>query len=381
MIATFSEIMNVSPHTPVFAVFRGEENITGKLSDRTISLTVSLSNGGGSDQLSLVLDDRGWQIATPHGGESLTVLLGYEETGLAPLGTFEIETVRYSWLPKQITIRGTSLGTRSAVKSPVVKNYDNKTLGDIVRDIASSHGATANVSPELDQIRVPYLNSITSPMNLLAQLEQRFGAVAKWSGSGQMSFTARDSGVTASGQTAPLVVLRPGDIAELDIENASRTSYSKTRAAWYDRDQLVRRYVEAPAPEGSNNADFPAFTMGRLFPSQAEAEAAAKSQMAALTRNEATGSITLSRGDPFVRDQSRVLITGSRDGIDGSYIAEVVTHAYRKDVGVTTTLELVANGDGATYQQADDNDNLPLPGETTGGRIVLDSAGRVVGGV
>ena len=367
------------PYTPAYIISRGGIDITANFQDRLTSLRLDLSAGGGSgDILTIELDDRDWKISRPLVGETLAIALGYLETGLARMGTFEVDEVVYNWVPKSISIRASSIGMMTALKSPVVKNYTNQTLGDIVRDLAKAGNLDAVVSPRLDGIRIPQLNSGTSAMHLLGELERRFDGVAKI-GDGRLSFTPKDTGETASGAETSIVTLRPEHITELHIRDMSRTAYSKTRAAFFNSDTNMRTFVETPSPL-KLNGELPPFTIGRVFPTKGEAEAATRSQMAALTRGEVDGSITLFRGDPYVRDQSRVVITGSRDGIDGSYVVDTATHVYTKGGGYVTALTIRGVGTGSTFQAADENDELPLPGEVTGG-LKIGPGGRPAGPV
>ena len=367
------------PYTPAYIISRGGIDITANFQDRLTSLRLDLSAGGGSgDILTIELDDRDWTIARPLVGETLAIALGYLETGLARMGTFEVDEVVYNWVPKSISIRASSIGMMTALKAPVVKNYTDQTLGDIVRDLAKAGNVDAVVSPKLDSIRIPQLNSGTSAMHLLGELERRYDAIAKF-GDGRLSLTPRDTGESASGAETSVVTLRPEHISELHIRDMSRTAYSKTRAAFFNSDTVMREFVETPSPLKSNG-ELPPFTIGRVFPTRGEAEAATQSQMAALTRGEVDGSITLFRGDPYIRDQSRVVITESRDGIDGSYVVDTATHLYTKGGGYLTSLTVRGVGTGSSFEAADDNDLLPLPGETTGGLRLLPD-GRVLGGI
>jgi len=350
--------------TPIYKIERGGIDITGRFNDRCTAINVTLTAGAGSgDVLKITLDDRDWAIAKPNVGEIIDVYLGYVEAGLAKMGTFEISRVVFEWVPKSISLEGSSIGFQSAVKAPAIKTYADRTLGDVVRDIAKSAGVAANISPELEGVKVPERNVTTSPLQLLTELEFEHGAVAKW-GDGRLGFTVRDSGKSPAGESTPLVVLRPEHIAELSIHTETRPSFSKARMSWFDQDEVVRKWVEAPAPRGANGS-FPAFNIGRMANSKEEAERIAKSQISYLTRNQSEGQITLSRGNPFVRDQSRILITETRDGIAGSYVADVVSHSYVKGSGLGTAMSIRSDGDASDFTPELEGSETELTGPGT----------------
>ncbi|GEP02277.1 hypothetical protein [Methylobacterium oxalidis] len=358
----------VNTYTPVYRIDRNGEDITGNFNDRCISLEVRLAAGyGEGDTLTITLDDRDWKISKPTNGETLSIYLGYKETGFSYIGTFEINSISYAWAPKTISIHGTSVSFMNAAKAPAVKAYDSKTLGEIVRDIAKSAGVEAAVSPELDSVKIPFRNSFVSPLHLLQELERTFGAVAKF-GEGKLSFTPRDTGDTASGQETPLVVLNPSDIASLELRETSRGSHSKVKAAFFDKTENIKKYVESASPFSSDE-NSPIYTLGPVFNSQVEAQAAATSKMSDLLRGYVDGGIVLSRGDPFIRDQSRVYIQGARDGINGSYIADMVRHSFTTANGLNTSMHIHSNGTGNDYGSIANADtatpSTPLPGMPT----------------
>ena len=92
------------------------------------------------------------------------------------------------------------------------------------------------------------------------------------------------------------------------------------------------------------------FTPNRKFNNKDEAQAAAESQAEALQRSLGEADLTLAKGDPWIRDNVRMLITGMRDGINGSYITSIVSHTYVKDQGIATHIKAKPPEDGGDYE-------------------------------
>ena len=372
--------MPAGAYTPIFEMYKGNENITANFQNRALSIKVELASGNGSqDTCSIIIDDRDWLVATPQVDDVLTISLGYKEVGLAFIGTFEIDEVTFSFPPKQIMIHGNSEGFNSAFKSPQIKNYSGTTVGEILGKIAGDIGLSPIIDPKIAAEKIEYKNATTSPMHLVGELERRFNGVAKIS-QGKLSFSKRDSGTSASGAEIPLIVLRKEHFASCQVKHKNRSDYTKSVAQYKDKDSNKTIDVEAKSAvegllgQGGGTGDKP-FTIKNLFPTKEEAQAAADSQMKALDRTLGEGLFTLAQGDPWIKDQNRILVIGTREGIDGSYVADIVTHEYTRDGALKTSMKTDGNGEGTSFAplyEADPTKAIaPKPGQVTGEAMPL----------
>lgn len=278
--------------------------------------------------------------------------LGYKEVGLAQQGIFEVETVDYVINPKQIEIIGTSVGFEGAIKTPAIRSFEQKTLGDIIGQIARDKGIEAFVSPELGQIKVPYLNQMSSPLHLLHELERRFGALAKFENQ-RLIFIPRDEGETAGGIEMPVLLLRPPHLSKGFVRHTRRSDFDGVKVGYFDENH-IKQYVRVQDPNASIEADgedqgnnFLSKHIGR---SKQEAERMARSQMAALKRQQGEAHLWLSKGNPWVRDQMRVLLQQFRDEVNGSYVTDTVSHTFIKEPGISTQILAKPPGTGADYE-------------------------------
>jgi len=208
---------------------------------------------------------------------------------------------------------------------------------------------------------------VVSNLHLIHEMERIYGAVAKVV-DGKLVFVPRDSTESASGIPMPTLVLLPEHFGTWQVRYSSKTEYGGTKAAWFDKDAMVRKWVNAGASAASGGGEGAGqYALGQLFNSQAEAEAAAKSKMEALKRAEVQAVFDLAKGDPWVRDMQTILVSGMRDKVNGSYVIEKATHTYIKTTGIRSTLECRAPGDGADYSdRATDEFLRPGPGELMG---------------
>lgn len=325
--------------TPVFRVERNGDDITSTIADRLISLRITSYQGGGdSDQATLTVDDRDWNIALPNVGESastLAIYLGYAEFGLYSVGTFKVSRLGLNFSPKSMTLNLDSIGGATNLKAPIITSFDGKTLGEVVGAIAASAGVEPAVSGALSGASVEYLNQYSGSGHLLQDLEQRFDGLAKFN-DGKLSFTQRGTGLNVSGNKLDDVTLGGEDIAELQMDITDRHSYSGTKASYWDR--LQHKLVWVKSNVAGDTASNVPFLIKRAFNTDSEAQAAADAQQSALNRQGCQGSLVMSKGDPRIGGGSNLTITGTRAGIDGTYIVSSAIHTLTKDGGLTTTL-------------------------------------------
>lgn len=341
-----------SGYLPAFEIYKGGENITARFEDRAVSVIVRLAAGSGDqDTCEIVLDDRGWMVATPTVGDRIEVRLGYTGIGLAYMGSFEISRIRYSFPPKQISVIGTAASSLSEIKSQRVTNYDGKTVEQILAEFGAQVGMKVKVHPEIADEKLKFLNAETmSFQGLVAKLESRYGAVAKIL-DGRVTLTPRGSGDSVSDISLPTFVLRPEHFAECEVLHESSGEYKKTTAKWRDPKTHQLQTVESGTKLNDNKSEA-VHAIAREWPTQAEAQAAADSVQGQLDRSTGKIQAMLSAGDPWLRDGQRIVITDAREGINGSYLVDLVQHSYSKDRALVTTFTGSAGTDGLAEEYA-----------------------------
>ena len=358
-------------YTPIYRVMKDGHDITGRFNDRTTQIKVDLQAGNGNDdQCTIVVDDRDWRIARPLTGDVLSIWLGYEEVGLSYMGTFEIDDVTFLGPPRSIKLLGKSTGSSDIQKAPAIREFDNKSVGDILGQMAGQTGLGVSISGDLAGIKIPFKNQGVSNLHMIHELERLTGAVAKVV-DGKLMFINRDGAETASGIALPTLVLHPEHFGTWQVRYTSKPGYGEVKAAWFDRDEMQRKWVGQGISAGDGGVGLAkkfggAFNIGQLFNSEAEAKAAAASQAENFKRAEVQATFDLAKGDPWIRDQQTLIVTGMRDGINGSYVIDKVTHSYIKNTGIKSQMECKAPGDGSNYEEASKEFMRPMPGELLG---------------
>ncbi|MGN8095418.1 hypothetical protein [Methylobacterium sp. 22177] len=369
--------------TPIFRIEQEGIDISDRFNDRLIAIDVRHSAGGGdSDTVEITLDDRDWKIAKPTVGRKLEIYLGYKEVGLAQQNVYEIKRVEFSGPPRSIKITGTSVEMIGGLKEPKVREFEGKTLGEIVEALAASGGVKALVEQGLGEKLVPFLNQAgQSSLHVLQELERRYGAISKFE-NGRLIFIPRDKNETVSGFTLPTLLLRPEHLAKWSVWHDKRGDFSSARAAYVDPNTHQPVWIEEENPrpvtdEEGNVARFP-YRFAQPFQTEVEARAAVSGMIHRLNRSLGEINVTLSKGDPWIRGNQLTLIGGMREGINGSYTTEVVEHSYRKDRGLLTTILGKPTGGPDPYPNGADTDAqvlmAPQVGQTLGRKLDDDKA-------
>lgn len=347
-------------YTPAFQINRGGVDVTSQFNDRVTLIKVTSTNGNGNgDQLDITLDDRDWAIATPstddEGPPSLELFLGYTQFGLYSQGMFALYAIYIEGTPKTLRLQGSSVGYSSPIKSPMITSYAGKTIQSIVEGFAGMAGLEAVVDPDLGSKTVDYLNQSSSGMHALQALERTYNGVVKY-GDGKLSFTKRGTGDNASGILSGGFTLTPDDFGHWSVKINNRTAHSEVKASWFDAETQATRFVRnTTAGKGGVQAPY---LIKRMFPTEGEATAAADAQMQAFNRGMVTGEITLAKGDPSIHGGAPFVITGMKAEMNGSYVADKVTHTYAKQGGISTTIEFSSTGDDADFSIAIDESQL-----------------------
>ncbi len=354
-------------YTPIYRVEKGGVDITSRFNDRTTEIKVELAAGNGeTDKCMIKLDDRDWKIARPVPGDYLEIYLGYTEVGVSYMGSFEVDDVTFLGPPRSIQLTGLSTGMKSIMKAPAIKEFDNKTVGDILGSMAGSAGLGFSISSEMAAKTLPFKNQVVSNLHMIHELERLFGAVAKISDR-KLIFVKRDGTTSASGISMPTLVLHPEHFGTWQVRYNTRSEYGNVKAAYRDKEDLMRKWVGNSASAGGQSNQGMEYMLGTLFNSKEEAEAAAQSKMESFRRSEVMATFQLAKGDPWVKDMQTLLVTGMRDGINGSYVIDKATHTYVKRSGIISSFDCKAPGSGADFSdRATEDFARPEPGELFG---------------
>ncbi|ODA34062.1 late control protein [Veronia pacifica] len=311
--------------TPTFSVTADGADISGMIAERLLQLTVRDEAGIQSDTMEIRLDDEQHAIALPRTGATLTVALGYKETGLVHMGQFVVDEISLSGPPNTMILRGKAADMHKALKVPKTRTWqqDGKPaprilLSHILGTVAGEHGLSAKLGEDFKRIDYEVVHqSNESDLQLLTRLGRKLGAIAKPVGD-YLLFVKRGEGKTASGKSLAPVALSKPDLTNWEVSLTERDGYQSVMARY--QDVTVAKEKTVTVGEGE-----PIYSLRTLFKDYAEAELAAKAQLGQFTRGKARLDIELlGRGD--ILAETPLTLSSIREGVNGDWVVETATH-------------------------------------------------------
>jgi phage protein D len=317
--------------TPGFKIKVGNTDYTATVMDHLLELRLIDAAGGKSDYLELVLDDR-TPIPRPSHGERLEVSIGYLEQGLQFKGAYVHDETEFSGPPRELSIRAAAIDFRDGFNAPRTRSFDdNVTLGDLVNGIAGEYGYTCKVDPLLAVVSIPHLDQTSeSDLHLLTRLADRNNALFKAAGN-RILFIPKGKKSDELAQALGSVTLRPADVTTWRVTRHDKSRFNSVLAHWHDT-------KAAKLQDVNTGGGAPTFELKDRYPSQQEAEAAAKSKLEELNRRTLSASISLP-GDPGLVAEAGLTLEEFRDGVDGDYTITRVEHRFSKSTGYQCTVQ------------------------------------------
>ncbi|HBW1598164.1 phage late control D family protein [Klebsiella pneumoniae] len=368
--------------TPDFMLMLDSKDITGNISNRLMSLTMTDNRGFEADQLDIELDDADGLVELPLRGAVLTLYLGWKGFALMGKGSFTVDEVEHHGAPDTVTIRARSADFRGTLNSRREESWHDKTLGEIVAAIAARNTLTSSVIPELAGIKIPHIDqSQESDAKFLTRLAERNGGEVSVK-AGKLLFLKAGRGVTASGKAIPQVTITRSDGDRHQFSIADRGAYTGVTAKWLHtkdpkpkkvkikrkpKEQHLRalqhpkakaKKKETKTPEAREGEymvgeDDNVFALTTIYATKAQAMRAAQAKWDKLQRGVAEFSIRLATGRADLYPETPVQVSGFKRVIDEqSWTITKVMHSLSNS-GFTTSLELEVRLSDVEYSVAD----------------------------
>ncbi|WP_213223688.1 phage late control D family protein [Klebsiella grimontii] len=355
--------------TPDFMLMLDSKDITGNISNRLMSLTMTDNRGFEADQLDIELDDADGLVELPLRGAVLTLYLGWKGFALMGKGSFTVDEVEHHGAPDTVTIRARSADFRGTLNSRREESWHDKTLGEIVAAIATRNKLASSVIPELAGIKIPHIDqSQESDAKFLTRLAERNGGEVSVK-AGKLLFLRAGRGVTTSGKAIPQVTITRSDGDRHQFSIADRGAYTGVTAKWLHtkdpkpkkvkikrkpKEQHLRalqhpkaktKKKETKTPEAREGEymvgeDDNVFALTTIYATKAQAIRAAQAKWDKLQRGVAEFSIRLATGRADLYPETPVQVSGFKRVIDEqSWTITKVMHSL-SNRGFTTSLEL-----------------------------------------
>lgn len=321
---------------PCFKVIVNGSDISNVIEELFEYISVTDQTGIESDTCEIsLIDDPVTPISIPPRGAEMEILMGYDDA-LVPMGKYIVDEIELEGPPEKMVIRGRA-AAQTASKSGQVSMQTQKsrtwakdtTIEATVRKIAKEHNLDFMVSDSLKAVKLPQTSqSDESDLSFLFRLAKRYDAICKPAGA-KLLFVKRGE------IQLDVLSLTRYQLSKWSMVRSSRDSTGTVIAYWHEKAKAKKHEVKLGDGE-------PVRRLRHAYADAASAKAGAQAALDKSKRDEDKLSITLP-GDPHVSAESPVTISEIRDGINGDWIVDSVTHKIDKSVGFNTSFEAVKN--------------------------------------
>ncbi|MFJ3046996.1 contractile injection system protein, VgrG/Pvc8 family [Herbaspirillum chlorophenolicum] len=334
---------------PAFRLVIEEKDITQRVSDRLISITLRECRGDEADQLDVELSDADGKLKIPPKGAKLNFALGWLGKPLVDKGSFVVSSVSHSGTPDRLTIRARSASMIDAFRQQRDRSFHETTLGAVVDSIAAGNGLASGVAAGLRSIAIKHLDQThESDSALLRRLGKKYDAVATVKND-TLLFIPINESRTASGKPLPVIKVVRKDGDQHQYESSESDAYSGVRAFWMDEKYGRRRSVVAGQAGNSKR-------LRTTYANEVDARQAAVAEWQRIERGLATFRLALALGNANIMPQSPVMVEGFKAEIDETdWLSKIVTHSIGGG-GFTTSVEFETKSEAADTERELDHD-------------------------
>ncbi|AQT63937.1 hypothetical protein B0W01_08435 [Serratia marcescens] len=368
---------------PDFILTLSEKDVTENIHDRLISLKMEDFSGFKADTLSLTLDDGDGQLRMPERGAILELFLGWQGSALIGQGKFVVDTVIHSGTPDTLQITARSADFRSSMTQLRSLSYHEKTVGDIVQQIADRNNLPApSLAAEIAAISIPHIDQTNeSDLQFLTRLAILNGAQASIKYQ-RILFLTPGMGRTANGDPIPMMTLTRNDGDRHTFQLADAKAYSGVSAVWLNTDKpeeaqkkvslhrqpLAPRSGEArhpaakpgtPVAKQENASSYMAgqpdqvYHIPKVFRDKVSAMRAAEAVFKRIQKGVARFTVNLAVGRPDLFPERPIQVRGFKNVIDDQrWVIDKVTHNLSA-AGYTCSLDLEISLVDLAYQSTE----------------------------
>jgi len=340
--------------TPTFKLTVSGQDITADVSKRLVQMEWTDGVEEKSDVFTVTLHDADNRLAVPKKGAKVELAAGYNGA-LQKVGTYSVDEAEISGPPDKLTVRGTAAPFVDASgKSATARNsksWEETTLGDIAKSIASKLGVSASIDSALASIQITNEQQVDeSDTNFLLRLARRFGGYVKFV-QGRMVIAEEGSGKGTGGTSLSSTITKQQCTSWRVSSGGKAEGLKKVKVRYHDYQTGETKNVEAEIEKPASAAQFSdvtwlaseenTFTPPAPAASEPEAKAIAKTTAKRIARATRSFEITLP-GRLDIVAGGKVNLSGFREGVNGSWLVKNVRH--RIDSGGWS---MTVSGDGA----------------------------------
>lgn len=311
-----------------FKIIANQSDITAKIRDRLLRLTLSDAAGIENDTAEIELDNRDQAITPPPTGAELNIYIGYVGE-LVFKGTYTVDEISEPLETDTLTISAQAAQMKRSFKAPRDESYDNITLGELAQQVGGRHGYDVQVEPSLAGIQFPHLDQrAESDSNMLTRLARENGAMFKVAAN-KLLLVPKQKGKTASGKDLPTIEITDPEHSTGTVTVQDREDYQSVVAYWFDEAAQEKQTERAGSGE-------PEFVIRKTHTDQASAQQAASAKLGELQRGKAQLNITRPL-NPLIVAEGFLQVSQHKKNANGRWLVENVSHTIEPGSVAQTT--------------------------------------------
>ncbi|WGE52371.1 phage late control D family protein [Actinobacillus equuli] len=331
----------INVQMPDFSLFYEKTNITADIEPHLLELTYTDYLEGQSDELSVQFEDingkwiRQW---FPTQGDKLRAAIGYKNTQLVDIGSFEIDEVAYEYKPSVITLRALSTGVTKASRTLQPKAYEKTTLAQIVAVVAKR--LKLKVVGKIKHIPIQRVTQYQErDVEFLSRLAREYHHCFKIVGE-QLVFSDKSD----LGMAAPVAVLDESQCKTIRLRDRIKDAAKQVDVSGFDvngkqvvkktkKKQGLRKNIKQA--QTSNEDTLKIVTRGESYE---QIDARAQAALEAQDEERCAGEITII-GNPKLVAGSTIMLRNL--GIfSGKYLIKSSRHSIARGQGYITNIEV-----------------------------------------
>lgn len=322
--------------TPIFKITVDGQDITAKINNRLIKLTLEDKRGLETDSLMIELSDHDGLLAIPPLNATIKLWLGWKHTGLVYKGSFIATEISHSGSPDILAIRATSADLKKTLKQKKERSFKNINIDKLIAQIATEYELNYIVHEQYQQQNIPHIDQNESDANLLTRIADEHDAIISVK-NGTILMMPNGEGKTVSGIELPMFIItrNMGDSHHYSLSNDGN-EITAVKAYYYDPKQAKRIEVLAGDETNQNIKE-----LRYLYRDKETAELVAKTKLKQLKRNAYSLTYQLAYGIADLIPETIFSFEGLKAEIEDIYwLATHVTHTLNGSSGYTTQLNL-----------------------------------------
>lgn len=334
--AVKSVIHRISDNNPkaIYRITVNDTDISTVLNTRLMSMSIEDHRGLESDSISIDLSDHDGKLNIPPKGAEIKVWIGWESTGLVYKGKFIVKEVEHSGSPDTLHIRATSADLKKSLKKKKERSFDNKTIEQIVTQIAYEQNLTPCVHHSLALVELAHIDQNESDANLITRIADEYDAIATVK-HGILLFMPKGISETAKGSSLPSAEIyrKDGDKHRYSLTSGG-DDISGVTCFYYDDKKAQKQKVTV------GDIDEHTKELRNFCRDERTALHTARSEFNRLKRKAATFSISLAYGMPELIPETELAFFGWKSDItDVVWLGTHITHELDGSNGFITNIE------------------------------------------